>query len=133
VDIPEEVERQEAIDLDTVEARPVEIVVGHDRADENLQQQHASHDEKILADPPLARGQGPKAGKHRVHRRLVRIVQEPLIDEQHGAKGEEREAETDPGPTEGAGGRRVPDHGLERPILRPRRVGARTARDCRQR
>jgi hypothetical protein len=44
MDIPEEVEGQEAIDLNAVEARSVEIVVGHDRADENLQQQHPRHD-----------------------------------------------------------------------------------------
>src|SRR5271165_6139273 len=61
VDIPEEVEGQEAIDRDAVKARPVRVIVGHDRTDEDLQQQHAGHDEKVLADPPLARGQWAKA------------------------------------------------------------------------
>ena len=111
----------------------VRVVVGHERTDENLQQQHPGHDEKVLADPPLARGQWAKAGKDWVHGRLVRIVQKPLIDEQHGAEGEEREAEAYPGPTEGAGRRRIADQRLKRPILRPGPSNARSPRNGRQR
>jgi hypothetical protein len=48
----------EAMDLDPIEARPVGIVVGHDRTDEDLQQEKCCDHEKILADPPLARGHG---------------------------------------------------------------------------
>ena len=102
-----------------VKARPVRVVVSHDRADEDLQQQDPGDDEKVFADPPLARGQRGEPCQHRVHRRLVRIVQIALIDEQHGAEGEEREAEADPGPPEGAGGRRIADQRLERPVLGP--------------
>ena len=93
----------------------------------------AGDHEKVFADPALARGQGREPRQHRVHRRLVGIVQIALIDEQHGAEGEEREAEADPGPPEGAGGRRVADQRLERPILRPRRSRSRPPRDRRQR
>jgi iron complex transport system substrate-binding protein len=62
-----------------------------------------------------------------------KAVQTTLIDEQHGAEREKREAEADPCPTEGAGCRRIANQWLKRPILRPRRIGARTACDCRQR
>ena len=75
VDVAQEVERQEAIDLDAVKARPIRVVVGHDRADENLQQEDCRDHEKIFADPPLAGGQGREFRQHRVHRRLVGIVQ----------------------------------------------------------
>src|ERR1700730_18543972 len=57
VDIPKEVERQEAIDLDAVKARPVRVVVGHDRTNEDLQKQHPGDDEEVFANPPLACGQ----------------------------------------------------------------------------
>ena len=73
---------------------------------------------------------GRKRRQHRVHRRIVGIVQEELIDEQHGAEGEEGEAEADPGPTEGVGGRRVADQRLIGPVLGP---GPRHARPPRHR
>jgi hypothetical protein len=133
MDIAQKVERQEAINLDAVEARPVRVVVGHDRTNEDLQKEHPGDDEEVFADPPLAGGQWQEPGQHRVHRRLVGVVQIPLVDEDHGAEGEKREAEADPGPTESAGGRRVADQRLEWPILRPGCVGAGTPRHRRQR
>ena len=44
------------------------------------------------------------------------------IEPQHEAHREEGEAEADPGPLEGVGGRRVADRRLVRPVLGPRRV-----------
>ena len=35
----------------------------------------AGDDEKIFADPPLAGGQAAELRQHRVHRRLVGIIQ----------------------------------------------------------
>jgi hypothetical protein len=37
----------------------------HDRTDEDLQQQDCRDDEKILADPPLARSEGPELRQYR--------------------------------------------------------------------
>ncbi|HXP05523.1 MAG TPA: hypothetical protein VN808_15500 [Stellaceae bacterium] len=91
----------------------------HDRPDEDLQQQNQRDDEKVFADAPLARCQRGEVRQHRVHRRLVGIVEEPLVDEEHGAKGKKREAEADPGPPKGGRRRRVADERLEGPILRP--------------
>ena len=85
----------------------------------DLHQQQRGDDEKILADPPLAWRQRPERRQHRVHRRVVGIVQEELVDEQHHAEGEEGEAEADPGPTEGVGGGRVADQRLIGPVLGP--------------
>jgi hypothetical protein len=132
VHIAQKVERQEAIDFDAVETTAVRIIVGHDRADENLQQQDAGDDQEIFADPSLTRTQGTEVSQHRIHGRLVRIVQVAFVDEQHRAEGEEGEAEADPGPAKGAGRRRIADQWLERPVLRPGYVCAGAAGDGRQ-
>jgi hypothetical protein len=92
--VAQEVKRQEAIDLDSVEAGAVRVVMGHDRTDEDLQQKHRRDDEKILADLALAEGQGPERHEHRVHRGGIVIVQIPFVDEQHRAEGEERETKS---------------------------------------
>ena len=61
------------------------------------------------------------------------MVQPELVDEQHQAECEEREAEAGPGPDEGVGRRRVADLGLVGPVLGPRPAHIRTARDGGQR
>ncbi len=105
----------------------------HDRADQDLQQQHRGDDQEILADAPLARRQRREPGEDRVHRRPVGIVEKALIDVQDRAEGEEREAEADPGPAEGVYRRGVADERLERPVLRPRHGAAGALRHRRQR
>ena len=65
-------------------------------------------------------GQRPERRQHRVHRRLVGVVEPVLVDEQHAAEREEREAEAGPGPHEGVGGRRVADFRLDRASSRSR-------------
>src|SRR3984885_12269715 len=62
---------------------------------------------------------GRKVASTGVHRRIVGVVQEELIDEQHDAEGEEGEAEADPGPPKGVGGGRVADQRLIGPVLGP--------------
>ena len=99
----------------------------------DLHQQQRRDDEKILADAPLAWRQRPERRQHRIHRRVVGIVQEELVDEQHHAEGEEGEAEADPGPTEGVGGGRVADQRLIGPVLGPGPGHARPPRHRRQR
>ena len=128
MDVAQEVEGQEIVDRDAVEARPVVIGVRHDDAGQDLHQQQRRDHEKILPDPLLARRQRPESRQHRVHRRVVGIVQEELVDEQHDAEGEEGEAEADPGPTEGVGGGRVADQRLIGPVLGPGPCHARPPR-----
>jgi hypothetical protein len=81
MDVPQEIEGQKAVDRDAVEARPVGVIMRHDRTDEDLQQQDSGDDEKVFADPALARRQRSEPRKDGVHRRLVGIVQIALIDE----------------------------------------------------
>src|SRR5947209_18222621 len=75
---------------------------------------------KNFADPALSIGQRPERDQHRVHRRLVGVVQIALINKQHSAESKEGEAEAGPGPNEGVGGRSVADFGRLGPILSPR-------------
>ena len=120
MDVTQEIERKVVVDRDPVKARPVVIGMGHDRAGGDLHQEQRRDDEKILPDASLARSQGTEHREHRVHRGVVGIIEEKLVDEQHDAESEEGEAETDPGPTERVGGRRVADQRLIGPVLRPR-------------
>ncbi len=94
--------------------------------------QHQRDDEKVLADPALALGERSEPREHRVHRRVVRIVQPELGDEQNETEGKEREAETRPGPHEGVCCRRVADLGLVGPVLRPGPARSWTSRERRQ-
>ena len=86
VHVAQEVERQDVVQRDAVEAAPVVVGVRHDRAGGDLQQQHDCDDQEILADPALAVGQRAEPRQHRVHRRIVGIVQPELVDEQHQAE-----------------------------------------------
>ena len=131
--VAQEVEGQEIVDGDAVEARPVVIGMRHDDAGADLHQQQRGDDEKILADAPLAWRERPERRQHRIHRRVVGVVQEEFVDEQHHAEGEESEAEADPGPTEGVGGGRVADQRLIGPVLGPGPGHARPPRHRRQR
>ena len=126
VHVAEEVEWQELVQVEPVEAAPIVIGMRHDRAGEDLQEQHRRDHEEIFADLALALGQRPERDQHRVHRRLVGIAEPELVDKQHDAESKEGEAEADPGPHEGIGGRRVADFRLIRPVLgpRPARVGS---------
>ena len=89
VHVAQEVERQYVMQRDAVEAAPVVVGVRHDRAGGDLHQQHGSNDEKILAHLALAFRQRAEPRQHRVHRRIVGMVQPELVDEQHEAKREE--------------------------------------------
>ncbi len=133
VDVAQEVEGQEIVDRDPVEARAIIIGMRHDGAGRDLHQKQSCDHEKILADPPLARRQRPEGRQYGVHRRVVGIVQEELVDEQHDAEGEEGEAEADPGPTEGVGGGGVADQRLKGPVLGPGPCHARPPRNRRER
>ncbi len=133
VHVAQEVERQDVLQRDAVEAAPVVVGVRHDGAGGDLQQQHHRDDEEILADPALAFGERAEARQHRVHRRIVGMVEPELVDEQHEAEGEEGEAEAGPGPDEGVGRRRVADLRLVGPVLGPGPGCVRTARDRGQR
>jgi hypothetical protein len=117
--VAQEVERQEVVDRDAVEARPIIIRMRHNDADADLHQQQRSDHEKIFADPLLACRQWSERRQDRVHRRIVGIVQEALIDKQHQAESEEGEAEAHPGPMEGVGGWCVADQRRIGPVLGP--------------
>ena len=133
MDVAQEIERQEPVDGDAIEARSVRVVMGHNRTDKDLQEENTGHDQEVFADTALTRGQRPELREHRIHWRLVRIVEIPLVNEQHGAEGKEGEAEADPGPTEGAGGWRIANQRFIRPVLRPGDIRAGAARNSRER
>ena len=58
VHVAQEVERQIMMQFEPVEAAAIVIGMRHDRAGEDLQQQHRRDDEKVFADLPLARVSG---------------------------------------------------------------------------
>ena len=55
VHVAQEVERQEVVQVEPVEAAPVVVGVRHDRAGEDLQQQHGGDHQEVFADLALAR------------------------------------------------------------------------------
>ncbi len=124
MDAAEEIERHIGVHRHAIEARPVGVVMRHGRSGADLQQQHDRHEQEILAGLALAGRQRAEADQHRVHRRHIRVRQEDLVDEQHGAEAKEHEAEACPGPDEGRRGGRVADDRLIRPVLRPRHRAA---------
>src|SRR6185312_16210571 len=103
VDVAQEVEGEDGRQIDAVEAAPVVIGMRHDRPRRDLQQEHSRDEDEIFARLALAWRQRDKPREERVHRPLIGISKEPLIDKQYGAKGEKREAEAGPGPNEGVG------------------------------
>ena len=117
--IAQEVEGQEVVDGDAVEARPVVIGMRHDDAGRDLHQQQRRDHEKVFSDSLLAGRQGLELRQGRVHRRIIGIVQVELINEDNQPEGKEGEAEAHPGPTEGVGGGRVADQWFIGPVLGP--------------
>ena len=71
VHVAEEVEWQEIMQIETVEAAAIVIGMRHDRAGQDLQEQHRRHHDEIFADPALTVGQRPERDQHRVHRRRI--------------------------------------------------------------
>ena len=127
--VAEKVEWQDIVQFEAIEAAAIVISMRHDRAGEDLQQQHRRNYNEIFADTALAVGERQEGDQHRIHRRLVGVAQIALVDEQHGAECEEGEAEASPGPDEGVGGRGVADLRLIGPILGPGPGGIGTACD----
>jgi hypothetical protein len=119
VDIAQEVERHYILQRDAVEAPPVVIGMRHDRPCRDLQQQDQHNDEKILADLALTVRKRPEPCQHRIHRRIVRIVEPEFVDEQYQPEREEGEAEARPGPNKRVRCWRVADLRLVRPVLGP--------------
>jgi hypothetical protein len=58
--VAQEVEGQEIVDGDAIKTRPIVIGMGHDDAGADLHQKQRGDDEKILANPLLARRQRPE-------------------------------------------------------------------------
>ena len=74
VHVAQEVERQDRMQIEAVKAAAIVIGVRHDRAGEDLQQQHRRDHEKVFADLALAFGERPEGDQHRVHRTFVGAV-----------------------------------------------------------
>ena len=130
--VAEEVEWQDIVQFEAIEAAPAQMQFSYPPATP-MQQQHRRNYNEIFADTALAVGERPEGDQHRIHRRLVGVAQIALVDEQHGAESEEGEAEASPGPDEGVGGRGVADLRLVGPILGPGPGGIGTACDRGQR
>src|SRR4029079_2792722 len=118
--VAEEIERQYLMERDAVEASPVIVGMRHDCSCGDLHQQDSNNDQEILADLALACRQRAKPSEHRIHRRIIGMIEPEFVDEQHKSECQEGEAEAGPGPDEGVRCRRIPDLWLVWPVLGPR-------------
>ena len=122
VEAPEEIVRQDVVELDAVERLAIVIGVGHDCSGALRGEEHQRDHQEIFAGLDLTGCQCPILGKAALHWRIIWVVEIGPIEPQHEAHREKGEAEADPRPLEGIGGRGVADRGLIGPVLRPRGV-----------
>ena len=85
MEAPEEIVRQDVVELDAVERLAIVIGVGHDRSGALRGEEHQRDHKEIFAGLDLTGCQRPILGKAALHRRIVGMVEIGPIEPQHEA------------------------------------------------